>query len=198
MTTYDNGYSRFVAWAKIVLPLMALGLLSTMFLFSQSTDPTLSIPYADVDVEQIARDQTVKSPTYQGISDDGSAISVNAQTARPSLSNPNQYSAETMVARLDLKDGSVVDIVSKTGEIDNDTSVIVLEGDVQIKTSTGYQMNTETLTTSLNQSWIRSAGEVIATGPLGNLVAGQMEITQSDNEEYVLVFINGVKLIYKP
>ena len=103
-----------------------------------------------------------------------------------------------MVARLDLKDGSVVDIVSKTGEIDNDTSVVVLEGDVQINTSTGYQMNTETLTTSLNQSWIRSAGEVIATGPLGNLVAGQMEITQSDNEEYVLVFINGVKLIYKP
>jgi len=198
MTTYDNSYSRFVAWVKIVLPLLALGILSTMFLFSQSTDPTLTIPYADVDVEQIARDQTVKNPTYAGITEDGSAISVTAKLARPNLNNPDQFSADELVAQMDLTDGGRVDITSNSGQIDNATDEVLLTGNVHIDTSTGYSMKTQALATSLKTARVRSMGQVDASGPLGELTAGQMEITQPNGADYLLVFNNGVKLVYTP
>ena len=37
-------YSRLIAWLKILLPLGALILLSTIFLYSRSTDPISVIP----------------------------------------------------------------------------------------------------------------------------------------------------------
>ena len=39
MTMYDNSYSRFVALTKVILPIIALGILSTLFLFSRDIDP---------------------------------------------------------------------------------------------------------------------------------------------------------------
>ena len=52
-----NTYSTVVSWAKIILPLVALGLLSTLFLFSRTPDPNRAIPFAAVDVEELAREQ---------------------------------------------------------------------------------------------------------------------------------------------
>ena len=49
-------HSRLVGWLKVVLPLAALAILSTLFLLADLIDPTAAIPYAEVDVEDLARD----------------------------------------------------------------------------------------------------------------------------------------------
>ena len=54
----DNLHSRLVAILKVALPLIALALLSTLFLFSRKIDPEDAIPYATVDVEDRLRDAT--------------------------------------------------------------------------------------------------------------------------------------------
>ncbi len=53
MATYDNTYSRVVAWLKILLPLLALAILSTLFLVARTIDPAQNIPYADVDIDEL-------------------------------------------------------------------------------------------------------------------------------------------------
>jgi len=195
---FDNSYSRFVAWAKIVLPLVALGLLSTLFLFSKPIDPSLSIPYAKVDVEQSAREQQIKTPTYSGITSDGSAIKVIAETAQPDIDNTGLMSAKILTAELVMPNGNVVDIRSKRGIIDNNTNQVTLEGNVEIDTSDGYQILTQSMTSALGKTHITTNSEVQGTGPLGFLKAGEMELTQNDNAQYLLVFKKGVKLIYTP
>ena len=50
-------HTRFVGWMKIILPVIALGLLSTLFLLSRTVDPTQDIPVTEVDLEQRAQDQ---------------------------------------------------------------------------------------------------------------------------------------------
>jgi lipopolysaccharide export system protein LptC len=42
--SFDDGYSAFVEWVKTLLPIAALGLLSTIFLFSGKVDVTQSLP----------------------------------------------------------------------------------------------------------------------------------------------------------
>lgn len=200
MAGYDNTYSRFVALAKIGLPLAALALLSTLFLFSRNIDPTSSIPYATVDVEELVRDQRISVPNYTGVTKDGTAIAVAAATARPDPENPDRASAEKVKARLDFPDGSSADIFSAQGDLDTGAGQAVLSGGVVIDTSNGYHITTDALTTALNRTQIEAPSTVKATGPVGTLTAGGMTISQdsSSKGQYLLVFKDGVKLVYEP
>jgi lipopolysaccharide export system protein LptC len=80
---HENLHSRVVAWLKIILPLTALGILSTLFLFSRTIDPSDAIPYATVDVEERAREPRVTAPAYAGVTSDGARLSMTAAEARP-------------------------------------------------------------------------------------------------------------------
>ena len=59
-------------------------------------------------------------------------------------------------------------------------------------------MVTQGLLTNLSETHMISQGEVQATGPLGILTAGQMELWETDDARYLIVFNKGVKLIYTP
>lgn len=202
MSVYDNSYSRFVSWAKIVLPLTALALLSTLFLVARTVDPTKSIPYADVDVNELAREQRISAPNYSGVTTDGSAISITATTARPDPDNRDQVQATDLRAELETSTGGFYELSSLTGHIDTGAGHAVLDGGVIITTPSGYRITSERLDTELERTEITSPGPVQAEGPAGTLEAGQMILTRAgeDDEEsgYLLVFKNGVKLIYTP
>jgi len=75
-------YSRVVAWLKVIFPLSALALLSTLFLFARSIDPEQSIPFADVDVKELAREPRITAPEFSGMTADGAAITISAATAK--------------------------------------------------------------------------------------------------------------------
>ncbi|MHC0052107.1 LPS export ABC transporter periplasmic protein LptC [Actibacterium sp. D379-3] len=204
MAAHDNAYSRFIALAKIILPLAALVLLSTLFMFSRQSDPNRSLPYSRVAVEQLAREQRINAPNYASVTDDGTAILIAAESARPDPANPDRADATTLNAKLDFADGTHTDIVSATGMIDTGAAQAVLEGAVEITTSGGYVITAERLTTALDRTDILAEGGVTATSPMGDVTAGQMQIEQpasgTDNAKggHVLVFKQGVKLIYEP
>ncbi|MGC9368563.1 MAG: LPS export ABC transporter periplasmic protein LptC [Paracoccaceae bacterium] len=200
MPSRDNAYSRFITLAKIVLPLAALALLSTLFLMSRNIDPTESIPYATVDVEELVREPRVTAPNYSGVTSDGTAISVQAETARPDPEGADRASADRLTARLDFADGSSADIASAEGLVDTAAGLAYLQGGVVIDTSTGYHITTEALTTALEYTSVVTESTVEATGPPGRLTAGRMEMDEDPDApgQYLLVFKDGVKLVYDP
>lgn len=67
MAAFDNSYSRIIFWLKIALPLLALAVLSTLFLFSPRVDIDGALPYSEVDVEQLAREQRLTQPEYTSV-----------------------------------------------------------------------------------------------------------------------------------
>ena len=54
MAARDNVHSRVVFWLKIILPLLALAILSTLFLFSRRIDTDQALPYAEVSGSTVA------------------------------------------------------------------------------------------------------------------------------------------------
>ncbi len=60
--SFDDSYSAFVTWVKTLLPIAALGLLSTIFLFSGKVDVTQSLPYAENNIDNIIREQRITRP----------------------------------------------------------------------------------------------------------------------------------------
>lgn len=197
MAVADNAYSRFVQWVKIILPLLALGLLSTMFLFSRTVNPEDAIPISEVDVEQIAKEQRLAAPEFSAVTSDGSTVTVRAAVARPDLTDSRRLSAEDVDAQILTQRGLKIDIDANEALYDGGADQLSLTGDVQITTSTGYALRTETLVADLEETGLVSESEVRGNGPSGKLEAGRMELRGQSGAQ-VLVFKDGVKLLYDP
>lgn len=199
MTGQDNFHSRLVAWMKIILPLAALGLLSTLFLLSRKVDLTTTIPFSQVDLEQRAQDQGATNPSFSGVATGGEQINFRAASVRPDPDRPERMLAEDVQAVLGLTNGTVIDIASERGEVDQEFLTANLSGNVRVITTTGYDIRTDRLNAEFDTLRAETPGPVVGTGPPGDLTAGRMILTQhGDSEVLHLLFTDGVKLVYKP
>ena len=192
-------YSRLVRWLKIVLPLVALGILSTLFFVAETLDPEAAIPYAEVDVERILREQGMTKPTF-GITANGVQIALSADSVRPAQERRSLLTGETLHASIVIPSRGKITIVSPEGVIDADKGVAILQGGATLESTSGYRVATEKIETSYLRATAIAENEVRATGPAGQVTAGAMELRRrpEDPGGYVLVFKNGVRLVYEP
>lgn len=197
-------YTRIVTFAKIFLPLVALAILSSLFLFSKTNDPGKGVRLFDGDLNEFASKERIIAPRFAGMTPAGIAIQISAQEAGPRESGGPAFDATDLVARIEMPDGNIIDVIAPHGSIDSFTNMSELTGGILLKTSGGYYAKTQGLTFALNTVDIRSLGEISAKTPIGDMQAGAMTLSlakpTSANEDpsYDLVFKNGIKLIYKP
>ena len=199
MVFHDNLYSRFVAWAKVLLPIAALLILSTLFLFSKSIDPTTTIPFTTVDLRERASVQQVTSPEFAGATEDGDLITFRAASARPDTERASRLFAKELDARIDLASGSVITFRAVGGVVDDAADRAELNGDVEIQSSLGYVVTTDQLISGMRRIHAESTGPIQGSGPPGDFTAGRMLITAPGADDSVqMLFTDGVKLLYDP
>lgn len=191
-------YSRMVALFKVLLPLAALAILSTVFLLSRSVDPTATIPFAEKEMADRMRDQQVTAPYFSGTTSKGDEIMVTASIARPG--GPNSPAEATdLSAQITMADGVRLTLRSDTGSVAVDKDIATFQGNVIITTTTGYVVLTDTLHSALSGITANTPGEIEGSGPLGDFTAGNMQIdTKTEGGPVHMLFKNGVKLIYDP
>jgi lipopolysaccharide export system protein LptC len=195
---FDNLHSRLVFWLKIILPLLALAVLSTLFLFSRQLEVESMLPYAEVDLQDMARDQRMSGAEFTGMTRDGAALRVSARVARPGADGG--ATAQGLVAAYDTAAGLHVELSAADGVLDRAGGLLSLSGGVEIVTSSGFTMTTGGLVSRLDQTKMATDGAVSGTAPFGTLTAGGMEMdgTGPADTGHVLVFNRGVRLIYDP
>ena len=193
-------YSRFITVLKVALPLLALGLLSTMFLVSNRiTDSTASIPYAKVDLAQRAQEQQITAPFFSGRTSAGHLVAFSAESARPDQDDPNRSSAHKMDARIDFVDGSRITIAAENAAIDNKNHVATFENGVLIMSSAGYEIRTRQLVAQMREGRLLAPESVTGIAPGGRIEAGRLEVAEdAQTGETTLFFSDGVKLLYEP
>lgn len=191
-------YSRIVAYLKVLLPLAALALLSTLFLLSRSIDPTGTIPFAKHEMEERVRGQQITAPFFSGTTDDGDEITISARLARPA-GDGGLAGAEDLRARMNMATGGQIDLAADTGSVAPDQDLASFAGNVRVTTSTGYTIETERLNASLSAVAGDTPGEISAEGPIGTFTAGRMQIgAKNEGGPIHMLFKNGVKLVYDP
>lgn len=191
------GRSRLVAGAKIILPLVALTLLSTMFLISDRAAPEDAIPYAEVDVVERAREPKLTGAEYSGVTEDGTALALRASEAVPKGGDGAHASDLALVWQ--TREGLRADLVADQAQSLPGEGRIALSGDVTMTTSTGYRITTDRLLARTDQSVINAPDEVRAAAPFGNLTAGSLQLDRpAPDAPHVLDFTGGVRLIYRP
>jgi lipopolysaccharide export system protein LptC len=198
MSRFQDNRTRIVTWLKVALPLVALGLLSTLFLLARVVDPDLAIRYSEVDVTELSKDQQVAGPAYAGLTREGASINVTAEAVRPQEEDSAKLEASTVAGSIEFPTGTRADMSAPFALIDTGGDMATFLGGVTILSSLGYRFETETLDAALDRTEIFAESAVRAVGPIGKLDAGSMRITQDDQGGYVAVFKNGVRLLYDP
>lgn len=198
MTYSGNLYSGFVTFAKIVLPLAAIGLLASLFLLAGGPEETERIPYSDVELEEIISGQRLASPNYQSVLADGAALSIVAERGLPDQEVKGRIRADEIVARLTGLDGIRTLLTAPHGIYDEQTQIAAATGGVRIRRSDGYVATTPGIRTQIDGKAAETLGRLIVEGPGVYLEAGSARLTQGDagSGSEVLVFSGGIKLIY--
>lgn len=192
-------HTRVVGWLKVALPLMALAMLSTLFLVADRIDPQDALPYAEVDVEDLAREPRMTAPSYAGTTSDGASLTLTAEEVRPGSDNA-ATTAQGMRLELVTADGATTRLEATEGRLDTPGQQVLLSGGVTVTTDSGYRLETATMTARLDRSGLEAPGEVRATGPAGTITSGGMQLGQDNRTPgaYLLVFNQGVRLVYLP
>ncbi|MEL6647496.1 MAG: LPS export ABC transporter periplasmic protein LptC [Pseudomonadota bacterium] len=198
MSWRDQFHSRFVALMKIVLPLAALGILSTLFLFSDGIDPGSTVPVTSIDLQQRAEDQGATNATFAGVTRSGDEVLILTERSRPSADNPRVFVAEDVMAEYRLSSGTGIDITSRHAEMNQSSNTAELSGDVLLKTTTGYTITTDALKTQFDTLFAETPGPITGQAPAGDLTAGRMVLEHNDETGTShLRFTDGVKLVYQ-
>lgn len=193
-----DGYSRTVAYLKVLLPLAALAILSTLFLLSRNTKIDATIPFAEKEIADRLRGQQVTRPFFSGITSDGDAISVTASMAQPG-SKGEPAIAHDLSARIDTADGTHITLTSQTGVVSMPDDKVTFTGDVQITSSSGFLIETDQLNAALSGVAADTPDTISGSGPIGTFTAGNMTMTaKNEGGPIHMLFNNGVNLIYVP
>lgn len=194
----DNLHSRLVAVLKIVLPLAALAVLSSLFLFSRGIKPEDAIPYASVDVEDRLREPRMTDAGLSGVTPDGAAVTLSAGEARPATDGA-PATALGIKGNLATPDGATTEIVAMQARMDPAGKSVELSGGVELRSSAGYVIQAPGFGLALDRTWLQSRGPVAVESPMGQLTAETMRLDRQDGTgPYLLVFNGGVRLIYDP
>lgn len=195
---HDNAHSRMVAWLKVVLPIMALALLSTLFLFSRGVDPEDAIPYADVDVQDRMAEPRMVGVGFAGKTENGAAITLTAGEARPGQGD--QIAAKDISASVQFPKGGAIVLTAAQADLRGQTESAQLTGGVTVSDETGYRIETTGLALSSTGILAQSDGPVQAIGPLGSLHANRMIISADKDspDDVQMVFTGQVTVLYQP
>jgi lipopolysaccharide export system protein LptC len=200
MRTGQGVYSRVVAVLKVGLPLVALGLISALFLIQ--TDDRLGgeLTFTEGDIEALGSGLRISNPTFTGTSSGQDRFRFTAELVVPDAAPPTRAEITAPMGEVELHDGPVIELAAAAGTLDLPEERLVLAGDVDIVTSDGYQMRTDRLTVDLRSGSLSTEQPVATEGPLGRIDAGSLAVAPAaaDGGARRFSFGNGVRVVYDP
>lgn len=191
-----NRYSTLVAWAKVILPVVGILLLSSLFLFSRSPDPEAALPFADVDVAELAREQRLSSPRVAGTYEDGREVILVADAARPAAEASSILLLESVEARIELSETDLLFINAQDASVDMAVQMADLVGTVRLRSTQALRLESELLRVDLAELRLTSPGAVSVYGQGFTIEAGAMEL-EAPTEQVVVSFTDGVRVLYQ-
>ena len=195
--SFGDSYSAFVVWVKTLLPIVALGMLSTIFLFSGKVDVTQSLPYAKFNIAEIIREQRITKPYFSGVSNNGTEIIMSAAYASSDIKNVDVLSITELSIILTSQNAKKIRITAGRGTLNSALQKAVISEGVHLTANLGFWLKTNNLIVDLKQGVVTAHNVFQGVTGLGTIDAGKV-VVQMIAEDQQIIFTNGVRLIYYP
>lgn len=200
MAFKDEAYSRLIATVKILLPLIAIGILSMLFVAARPSREGEPLRFVDGLGNQSGTEEQLVRPDYQSVTQNGSSLRIVAETLRPVEGQDQVYEGDSIDAKIHQQDGISYHLTSPDGRLDDKSGHAKLLGGVQLVRGDGYVAQSDVIEFETDLSELVSPGPIHIYGPLGTLDADRMEMTgQPDlGSGTVTVFRGNVRVLYDP
>ncbi|HRO10362.1 LPS export ABC transporter periplasmic protein LptC [Amaricoccus sp.] len=193
-------HSRVVAVLKVGLPLVAVGLLASLFLVQTDDRLAGNVVFSPGDVEALGSGLRIDNPTFTGTTSGNDRFRFTAALVEPDAAPPERARITTLAGTLQLHNGPEVTVSAERGDLDIPTQRLDLSGQVVITTSDGYRLAADKATIDLRAGAFVAGDEVLTTGPLGEITSGSLHVAPAaaTGEARRFSFSDGVRLVYDP
>ena len=202
MDTHDR-HTSFVKIARIALPIFALLVISSLFLFERVDALRDDAFVVAEQFKEAASDQRVTNPKYSGLSREGDAFTITAKEAFPDGPRPNSLDMNAPIILIETKRGLAIETKAKEGRIDFQDRNASLSGEVVLMASNGLSAKSDQIFFEFESGTIESPSQIEAKSNIGSITAGSMKTSpgQTDQQaepENIIYFADGVRVIYQP
>lgn len=173
----DGGYSRFVGWMKLVLPLIAGVLVALLVAWPhlEKKVDKFRLGQSGISFEEAAGQQ-VANARFTGTDKRNRPFTITARSASRSSTNKNAVHLDLPKADLTTEGGAWLAMSAKSGVYDRKAQILDLTGEVSIFQDGGYEFRTESIRIFLDDGTATGTEPVQGQGPFGVLVAAGVRL----------------------
>jgi lipopolysaccharide export system protein LptC len=189
--------SKLVDSLRILLPVVALVLVGLVMAWPQIMQNTssISVPvFWTGDAEQPDM-LSMASPRYTGHTKRDQPYHVTARSASLDPLEANMVHLDRPTAEIALGNDGDIHMTALTGVYDRDTDKLLLDGGIEVVTSSGYRFATPSARVNLAQGRVHGLQPIEGAGPSGRLSADRFEIKDAGD---ILRFEGRVKVTVLP
>jgi lipopolysaccharide export system protein LptC len=170
-TVEAHRYSKFVALMKRLLSLGAFLIIAAVlaFFFVQRMPRQLQMSYERLG--RIENDLTMVKPRLAGADAKGNPFVITADSAIQDIHNPKRARLKNLEADLSLDQQNWVNARAKNGLVDMGTGQLELGGGIDVFTTSGYELHSNSASANIKQSVIHGHEPLTGQGPQGILRA---------------------------
>ncbi len=170
-------YSRFVGMMKLLLPVLALGLVAAVVIwpneFSQTTGFHLSYLAED---DGGAAELAMLQPRYLGTDARNRPYVVTADRAIQDPSDQRLITLDRLQADMSMADGQWFTILADTGIYHQQRQHLRLQGSINLFSDQGYEFNAQVVEIDLNIGRATTELPVHGQSPFGTLRADRLVV----------------------
>jgi len=188
----SQNYSRFIRWARLILPIIAVSIITIVLTWDNTTQDIKAIKQ-EGNAPTIGKNELL-NPRFESKDKKDQPYTITAKRAIQGETNDNLIILEQPLADILLNSDHWLAIKAKQGAYRQDTNRLLLTGDVQLFHDAGYQMNTEELNVNMetNDAW--SEVDIYGQGPRGEIEAKGVDASSTNQ---TLKFTGPAKLTIK-
>jgi len=189
---YNPRYSKFIRWMRLILPLIAIGMIAVVFSWGSFTTEDIVKAKDPVEVPKTIGKNELLNPRFESKDDKNQPYTITAKRAIQGETNDNLVVLEEPIGDIQLKSGRWIAVRSHQGAYRQDTERLLLKGNVEIFHDQGYQLNTEEMNLDLASNIAWAETPVTAHGPAGVLTSSGL---QANSDNGLLIFTGPAKLV---
>lgn len=192
---HSKAYSRFVKAMRWALPSVALVIVAIVMAWPKMEAAIAPVtPASMTESQQPATQNELINPRFEGVDSNNNPYTLTATRAVQSQQNPDILLLDVPVGDVDLGHAEKMIVTADKGNYRQNAGVLYLDGNVKVKHSNGYDMDTTRLMIDTKARETRTDQPVKIVGPAGTIDATGLD---ASNAEGLVIFTGPATLVLK-
>lgn len=189
-------YTRFVAWMKLVLPIIATAVIALVVIWPHlETEPeSFRLGLSNISVHGKSGQQVVNA-RFTGNDSENRPFTVTADSALQPVGGGDSFELEFPKMDISMANGSWVALSANSGTFNKAAEILVLTGGVNLFHDSGYEFQTRAAEFDLGSGTARGSQPVAGQGPFGTINAEGFKVLDHGRR---IIFTGKAKLIVYP